>query len=250
MAQPSTQVITADQLDKTNWKNQFLEVATSPDDFATGESTIIVSTVPFLAPGSNFTDVPLYPVGLAQNLAYSETVAGSMIPEIGSIRKTNTAGSSMGSGNITRLLIHGNSLIAALYRPTLQFIKNSQTLSPLADTTSSSSNNINWISGLISDGFSLYDAATTEEIDRVVATGGMNSVLFKIPFGLAEIKRDPRQRVIAINYFEQCSLRGNQGGTSAGQFQVVESLSFEFERMRSLMGLGPFVLDNTNSTGV
>ena len=64
--------------------------------------------------------------------------------------------------------------------------------------------------------------------------------MYKIPFGLVEVVRDPRQRSVAINFFEQCALRGTQGGMSAGQFQLIQSVSFEFERIRALSSFGPF----------
>lgn len=236
----SNKVITAETLDTTDWRNQWIERETSANDFATGESTLLISTVPFLPGGDNFIDIPLYPLGLTQNFSYTEGIIGAMVPELGSSRKTNTAGSAMGSGTISKLLIHGNSLAASLFRPTFQFFATTETLSNLAYKVMSPSIDTEWIKGLLTSDIDIWSAELTEYIDRVVSGGGQNSLLYKMPFGLVEIVRDPKQRVININYFEQCGVRGTQGGVSQGQFQMIEAFNFEFERMRALSSFGPF----------
>ena len=250
MAQPSNRIVTSDMLDQADYRDQFIEMATAPDDFASGESSLVISTVPFLPGGRSFTDIPMYPVGLAQSFAYNEGLSGQMIPEIGSSRKISTTGSAMGSGSIAKLLVHGNSLAACLYRPTLAFIQSTESLSGLQSKLLGPDADVSWIPGLLSKNADIYSAELTDYIDVVVATGGLNSLLFKIPFGLIEVKRDMRQRVIAINYIEQCSIRGSQSGLSAGQFQLVDQLSFEFERVRPMEAMGPFSLSGDTAVGV
>ena len=250
MAQPSNRVVTAEQLSKADYRNQFAEMATSPDDFGSGDTSLILATVPFLPPGDNFVDIPLYPIGLAQNFAYNEGLVGQMVPEIGSARKTNTAGSGMGSGTISKLIVHGNSLVASIYRPVLAFINSTETLSKLTKKMAGADGDANWIKGMVLQDVDLFSAELTDYVDRVVAQGGMNSVLFKVPFGLMEIRRDNRQRVIAINFLEQCGMRGTQAGLNAGQFQLVDSLSFEFERVRPLLAAGPFSLSDDTAIGI
>lgn len=249
MAQPSNRIVSADQMGSADYRNQFMEVATSASDFGTGDTSLVLSTVPFLPPGFNFTDLPLYPIGLAQSFAYNEGINGQMVPEIGSGRKTNTSGSTMGSGNISKLVIHGNSLTASLYRPTLAFISSTTSLSALASKLTGS-DSTGWVSGLAVQDIDLFSAGVSDYVDRVVASGGMSSLLYKIPFGMVEIKRDARQRVLAINFLEQCGIRGNQSGLNAGQFQLVDSLSFEFERVRPLLSVGPFSLSSDIATGM
>lgn len=239
-AKTSKSIITSETLATTDWRNQWIETDTSANDFATGEGTLLISTVPFLPAGDNFSDVPMYPVGLTQQFSFTEGLIGAMVPELGSARKTNTVGTAMGSGTISRLLIHGNSLASCLLRPSLQFMASTSTLSTLADKILSPSTNTEWIKGLLTSATNLWDAELTEYIDKVVAAGGQNSLLYKIPFGLVEVIRDPKQRVVGINYFEQCGFRGMQGGVSAGQFQMIESMNFEFERVRAVAGFGPF----------
>lgn len=250
MAQPSSRIITSDMLDQTDYRNQFIEVATRPDDFASADASILLSTVPFLPAGRNFTDIPLYPVGIAQNFSFNEGTSGQMIPEIGSARKISVNGSAMGSGSITRLLIHGNSLVACLYRPALAFVLSTTTLSEIKDRLMGE-DSVDWITGLNMDAnIDLFSAEMTQYVDNVIAQGGMNSILYKIPFGLIEIKRDMRQRCVAINFLEQCSLRGSQSGESAGQSQLIEQLSFEFERVRPLTAVGPFSLSEDKTLGL
>lgn len=250
MAQPSNRIVNTDQLSRADWRNQFLEVATSADDFATAESSLILSTVPFLPAGDNFVDIPLYPVGLAQNFGYNEGLNGQMVPEIGSSRKINTAGTAMGSGSISKLIVHGNSLVASLYRPALAFVASTTTLSKLKDKLIGGGGAPQWVKGMVAQDIDLFSADLTDYVDRVVAQGGLNGLLFKVPFGLVEIRRDPRQRVVAINFLEQCGIRGSQAGLNAGQFQMVDQLSFEFERVRPLMAAGPFTLSDDAALGI
>lgn len=183
MAQPSNRIVNANMLDQADYRDQFIEMVTSPDDYASGESSLILATVPFLPPGMNFTDIPLYPVGLAQSFAYNEGISGQMMPEIGSSRKINTSGSAMGSGSISKLLVHGNSLAACLYRPALAFIKSTSSLAELSEKLIGNSSS-GWVVGLITSGIDLFSADMTSYVDSVVAQGGMNSILYKIPFGL------------------------------------------------------------------
>jgi hypothetical protein len=249
MAQPSSRVITSDRLDKADSRQHFLEMGTHPYDYASGEYSILLSTMPFLAPGDHFADVPIYLIGLTQSFSWNEAPMGQMVPEIGSSRKANTAGTAAGSGVISKIIVHGSSLAASLYRPTLQFILTSETLAPLRDKLLSGGDP-NWISGLATQDLDLFSAELNAYSDRVIAPGGMSALLYKIPFGLIEVKRDPKNRVVAINYFEQCGIRGNQGGVNAGQFQLADSLSFEFERMRPLRSVGPFVLSDEQADGL
>lgn len=250
MAQPSNRIVTSEMLDQADYRDQFIEMATSPDDHASGDTTLILSTVPFLPSGRNFTDIPLYPVGLAQSFSYNEGVAGQMIPEIGSARKISTSGTAMGSGTIAKLAVHGNSLAACLYRPTLAFILSTTTLSDVQAKLMGSDSYKGWVSGLVSENVDLFSAELSDYVDNVVAMGGLNSLLFKIPFGLVEVKRDLRQRCVSINYLEQCSLRGTQSGENAGQFQIVDNVSFEFERVRPMQAIGPFSLSGDTAVGL
>lgn len=250
MSQPSNRIVTTEQLNKADWRNQFLEVATCADDFASGETSLILATVPFLPAGDNFVDIPLYPVGLAQSFGYNEGLVGQMVPEIGSARKINTAGTSMGSGSISKLVVHGNSLVGSLYRPVLAFINSTETLSRLNDKLIGGGGEAEWIKGMVAQDVDLFSADLTDYVDRVVAQGGLNGLLFKIPFGLIEVRRDPRQRVVALNFLEQCAIRGSQAGLNAGQFQLVDQLSFEFERVRPLLAAGPFSLSSDTTLGM
>lgn len=249
MAQPTSKILTADMLENADFRQQFVEVATHADDFASGETSLILSTVPFLSPGDTFSDIPLYPVGLTQNFSWNEGLSGQFVPEMGSSRKIGVSGNAMGSGSISRLVLHGNSLVAALYRPTIEFIATCDTLKDITDRISGDSAK-KWILGLSMQGGDIMNSDLTDYVDHVIAQGGMNSLLYKIPFGMIEVQRDPRQRVVGINFLEQCNLRGNQKGLSANQFQLIDSMSFEFERVRPLKGVGPFSLSSDTLVGM
>lgn len=251
MSQPSNRVVSTQQIARTDYRKHFVEASTHPFDYGTADSTLILSTVPFLPPGYNHNEVECYPVGLTQNFSWNEGLSGQFVPEIGSARKVNAAGSAIGSGTIAKLVIHGPSLAASLYRPTFAFLKSFQTTNQLEersvhDAVVSSSASLDWIGGLVSIA---GETSNLNNIDKVIASGGMNALLYKIPFGLVEITRDAEQRVLSINYFEQCALRGSQGGVSAGQFQLIDSMSFEFERVRPLLSIAGFSVSDGTTVG-
>lgn len=247
MAQPTNNILTPEQLDGTDYRKQYVEIMSDATDFATADTSLVLATVPFLPVGDSFVDIPLYPVGVCQSFAYNEGLPGQMIPELGSSRKIAASGTSMGSGTVSRLALHGNSLEAALYRPTLMWIQSTDSLTELLDRIAGDDKA--WIQGLNGQSISLFDADIDQYVDRVVSAGGLNSLLFKIPFGMVEVKRDPRQRVVAINYLEQCRITGTQAGLNAGQFQLMDSMSFEYERKRPLKSVGPFSLSDDTATG-
>lgn len=248
MAQPTNNILKSDQLSGTDYRQQFVEAVSDATDFTTADSSLLLSTVPFLQVGDSFSDVPLFPVGFAQQFSYNEGLSGQFIAEIGSSRKTGASGTAMGSGMISRLSIHGNSLAAALYRPTIAWILATDSLPDIIDRIAGDAKE--WIQGLNAQSINIFDLDTSDRLDRVISSGGMNSLLYKIPFGLIEIKRDPRQRVTAINFLEQCMLLGNQSGMSQGQFQMIDSMSFNFERVRALKAVGPFALSDDTMVGL
>ena len=45
-------------------------------------------------------------------------------------------------------------------------------------------------------------------------------------------------------------LLGNQSGMSQGQFQMIDSMSFNFERVRALKAVGPFALSDDTMIGL
>lgn len=248
MAQPTNNILTPNELDGSDYRKQFVEIASDATDFSTADSSLLLSTVPFIEIGSSFDDLPLYTIGIAQQFSYNEGLPGQFVGELGSSRKIGVSGTSSGSGMISRLSIHGNSLAAVLYRPTLLWIKATDTLQDILDRIAGEDKQ--WIQGLNAQSVDMWDIDLDNEIDHVISAGGMNSLLFKIPFGLIEIKRDPRQRVTAINYLEQCLLLGNQSGLSAGQFQIIDSVSFNYERVRPLKAIGPFSLSADTAIGM
>lgn len=251
MAQILSKILNQVELANSDYRKKFVETSTSPNDFVTGDASLILSTTPFLPPGDSFVDLPMYPIGLTQQFSANEGIMGQFVPEIGSARKINTAGTASGSGSISRLEIHGTSLAAALFRPTFYFFSTIPELSgTFGNKLFASSSDAEWIKSLCTNGTDLYSADLSSAMDKVIAGGGMNGLLYKLPFGLLEVKRDARQRVCKINYYEQCAIRGQSDGMSAGQFQLQDNFSFEFERKRPLTTAGIFTLSTAQSDGV
>ena len=250
MAQPVSKILNADEMSHADYRKKFVGSTTHPNDFVSADQSLVLSTVPFLPAGDAFVDIPLFPIGLCQQFSVSEGLNGQFIPEVGSTRKVNAAGTAAGSGNITRLEYFGNSLSAVLYRPTFYFMAAVPELADLSSKIFASTNSNDWLKSICSPDLDLYSLDLSAAMDRVIGDGGLNGLLYKLPFGLIEVKMDARQRVTKINFYEQCALRGQSGGMSAAQFQIADNLSFEFERKRPLLTAGIFSLSTDNSQGL
>jgi hypothetical protein len=249
MAGPSSKVITSSNIAQHDYRDKFLETVTHPNDFATADASLIFSTFPFLPAGTAFADIPLSLLGLTQNFNWNEGATTQYVPSVGTYRTLGVSGKAQGSGMISKLTLHGNSLVTALYRPTFAFMQAVTEFDNAADKIFSVDSDTDWIKGLLSADLDIYAAELDDLTNNVIATGGLDSLLYSIPFGLVAVKNDARNKTVAIDYFEQCLVMGVQDGMTAAQFQLSDSVSFGFERRRGLTVLGSFTLNGDSNQG-
>ena len=238
-----------DNLNSHDFRDKHIETISHPNDFTTADATLLFSTYPFLPPGDSFNDIPLHLIGYVQQFGWNEGVPGVMLGELGSDRRSNTAGSSTGQASITRIQTHGNSLAAALYRPSFYYYMAHPSLDGIRRRLFTGGGEPEWLKGLASDGVNMYTADLSDHLEKVIAMGSTNSLLYKLPFGIIAVRQDPKQRVTGITFFEQCALRSIQNSFSAGQFQIYDNVSMEYERSRPMLSVGDFMLSDADMVG-
>ena len=138
------------------------------------------------------------PIGLTQSFSYSESMPGTLQPEIGSRRKRAMVGSSAGGGiNISKMVVQGNSPLHVLskYGKTFKINRN------------------HW---------------TEKEWGAAI---GLNMDKLRTPMGIIVLEGDPVGRNYSCFMFEQCLCLGQSRGYQAGSFLVVDNFNLIYEQM-------------------
>ena len=248
--QPINMITTSKNMHKSDHRNNYQELLTHPFDITSGDATQIIATVPFLPAGEYFMNIPANMVGVCQQFGINETLPGTMLTHMGTSRKVGVSGNTQCMGSMTRLQIHGNSLVTALYRSTFYYILEHPELQHILNRLFTTGAEPEWIKGINSNGFNPFSSDLSSHLDKVIATGSLTSMLFKFPFGLIIVKKDQKQRVTDIKFLEQCHIRGQNEGVSAGAFQMYDSLTFEFERVRPLTCFNNYSLSKQEAVGL
>lgn len=189
-SQPLAEIMSKDGAPHYKWVEQ-LRLAT---DLITPDNTLICIADSWMA--DSVTKVT--PIGLTQSFSFSEQLAGTLAPEIGSRRKRAMVGSSQGGSiQISKMVVNGNSPINILakYGKDLGIDKNY------------------W---------------TEKEWGAAV---GLNLDKLRTPQGIVVIEGDPAGRKYSCYMFEQCLCLGVSRGYQAGSFLVVDNFNLIYEMM-------------------
>lgn len=202
-------------------------------NFLNGQFILLCAGPPFFSSLANTENIPVYPIGLTQNVALSQNKAISRIFEIGSDRSYFISGRSVGQLSLGRVVYHGPSLLRALYA-----YYNTET------DTSPGSYQID----------SLADAASSHGIAPFAAGGegevsaGLHSVkippgygnmflnlasdLFSQPMGLFLVFKDNAGNNVASVYLDQCYVPQHSIAVDAQGLIIQESVGIQYERMQ------------------
>lgn len=154
-----------------------------------------------------------YPIGVLQGVQVGQQKAWSRFFELGSQRSYFIPGRDMGSLQLTRVMMHGPSLLRLLYA----YYNDSNppyTFDPLFDSS-----------------------AVPNEHDVRIPAGFQNiflnlaSDLFNQPIGLLMYMRDSDEKTLATTYFEHCTIPNHNFGVDASSLVMQESCALQFERM-------------------
>ena len=193
--QSLNEILSSSQTPHYNWVER-LRLAT---DFITADNTLICMADHWLH--DKVTNVT--PIGLTQTFSLSESLPGTLAPEIGSRRKRAIIGSSAGGMiSCSKLVVQGKSPIAILskYGSTLGI-----------------------------------DSNYWSEKDWLAAIG-VNLDKLRTPMGIVVVEGDPAGRMYSAYMCEQCILNNQSRGYQAGGFLVVDNFSLMYEQIVPLWG--------------
>ena len=184
-----TELISTDGAPHYAWVEQ-LRLAT---DLITPDNTLICMADHWLA--DSVTKVT--PIGLTQSFNYSESLPGTLAPEIGSRRKRAMIGSSAGGSiSISKMVVQGSDPVAGLSKYGKEF-----------DIDKNYWTEKEWCAAV-----------------------GLNLDKLRTPMGIVILEGDPAGRKYSCYMFEQCIMQGVSRGYQAGSFLVVDNLQLMYEQ--------------------
>lgn len=151
---------------------------------------------------NNPNQVPLLPIGMVQQVTWSQQKPTQPMMAIGSGRSFFTSGKATTSWSMARLLMNGRNLLNVLYKSALaKGIKIAEFDDPAA-----AANNSQFYTNL-------------------------DSELYMMPFGLGMLFRNKAHDWVGAFYGEACVINSYSIGVSAGQSMILEQVSGVCDRI-------------------
>jgi len=222
-----------------NWKfeNEHVEKGYRSGQFASAETTLIAAGPPRLsqtAQGGTSTGT-VYPIGLLENMALSQSKQVQRIYEIGSNRSYFIPGRVFGSVSLGRVFYYGPSLLRVQYA----YYKNNSNgvrigdIDPAVVDGGTYNQRIDPASALIS-----LNSLGDESLHKVKVSPGddyffinLASDLFNQGHGLAIYFKDSNNNLVGACYLEDCFVQGHQLSVSSGSVLIMEGTSMQFDRV-------------------
>lgn len=218
-------------------------------NFISSQFAVLCAGPPFLRhlagaqgvlPSGAGSNLPVYPLGIVQQMSLGQSKNISRFFEIGSDRSYFISGRSMGQISLGRLSFHGPSLLRALYA--------------YYDTSSSTKENSYKMRSLFgtetgSDPFGVppfrnggtnkeATFAKGEKLHSIMIPPGYDnffinlaSDLFSQPMGLLFVLKDNEETTYGAFYLEQCYVPSHSMGFDAQGLIISESVSIQYERL-------------------
>jgi hypothetical protein len=184
--------------------------------------------------------LPVYPLGIVQQMSLGQSKNISRFFEIGSDRSYFISGRSMGQISLGRLSFHGPSLLRALYAyyDTSNSTKeNSYKMRSLFDTSSGTNpfgvppfrTGANNKEATSAQGEKLHSVMIPPGYDNFFIN--LASDLFSQPMGLLFVLKDNEETTYGAFYLEQCYVPSHSMGFDAQGLIISESVSIQYERL-------------------
>lgn len=195
------------------------EVLRGNQDYVSGESVVLAAGPPVI---SNAVNWDLFPIGVVQNVGISQSRQLSQLFELGSDESYFIPGKTFVNVNLSRVLVHGPSLLKAIYkyggddsvRPDLESLANNLPASPYDEN---------------------YDASLPEnqQLDGLMYIN-LSSNFFNRPIGLLMLMQDQEKEDYAACYLENCHIQSHQISMSAQQTLIMENIQLRASKVVSL----------------
>lgn len=217
-----------------NWRENFVQLdenMATPGLFIAAESTLIA-----FGPAKATPAFDVVKVGLAPNVSISQQIPQQRLPEIGSMRVHILNGVPIGGGSISRLVYNGPSLIRYAYGNLYDDQGNPTALA---------------LSGMATGPGPAQDFTTQawkklmSNPDKIME-GHKNTNLWlsawdirlRSPFGMCMYFQDIAGNAVGGIYAEGTKINTHNLTQSAGQLIMVEGISFAFDRIVPIRGIG------------
>jgi hypothetical protein len=217
-----------------NWRESFVQLdenMATPGLFIASESTLIA-----FGPASATAAFDVVKVGLTPNISISQQIPQQRLPEIGSVRVHILNGVPIGGGTISRLVYNGPSLMRYAYgnlyddqgNPTALALQGMATgAGPAQDFTTNLFKRIMLKPDKIMQG----------NKDTQLWLSAWDTRL-RTPFGICMYFQDIAGNAVGGVYAEGAKINSHNMSQSAGQLIMVEGITFAFDRLVPVRGIG------------
>jgi hypothetical protein len=217
-----------------NWRESFVQLdenMATPGLFIAAESTLIA-----FGPAKATAAFDVVKVGLTPNISISQQIPQQRLPEIGSVRVHILNGVPIGGGSMSRLVYNGPSLMRYAYGNLYDDEGNPTALALQGMATGS---------GAAQD-FTVNSWKRLMSKPDKVMQGNKNTPLWlsawdtrlKMPFGICMYFQDVAGNAVGGVYAEGTKINSHNMSQSAGQIIMVEGISFAFDRLIPVRGIG------------
>jgi hypothetical protein len=216
------------------WRENFVQLdenMATPGLFIAAESTLVA-----FGPATATSAFDVVKVGLCPNIAISQQIPQQRLPEIGSIRVHILNGVPIGGGSMSRLVYNGPSLMRYAYgnlyddngAPTPLALAGMATgVGPAQDFTTNAWKNLVKSPDKVMQGHVFTDLWISCWDSRL-----------KAPFGLCMYFQDIAGNAVGGVYAEGTKINSHNLTQSAGQLIMMEGISFAFDRLVPIRGVG------------
>ena len=217
-----------------NWRENFVQLDENMGTaglFVAAESTLIG-----FGPAKATAAFDIVKVGLTPNVSISQQIPQQRLPEIGSVRVHILNGVPIGGGSMSRLLYNGPSLMRVAYGNLYDDDGNPTALA---------------LQGMVTGSGAAQDFTINawknlmNKPDRVMQANNNTNlwlsawdVRIKSPFGMCIYFQDIAGNAVGGVYAEGVKINTHNLSQSAGQLIMVEGISFAFDRLVPVRGMG------------
>ena len=225
---------TGDGASDWNWRENFVQLDENmgtPGSFIAAESTLIG-----FGPAKATAAFDIVKVGLTPNISISQQIPQQRLPEIGSQRIHIMNGVPIGGGSMSRLVYNGPSLLRTAYANLYDDEGNPTALGLAGMATGS---------GAAQDFTTNAWKQLMSNPDRVME-GDNNTLLWlscwdarlRAPLGLCLYFQDISGNAVGGVYAEGVKINSHNMNQASGQLIMVEGVTFAFDRLVPVMGIG------------
>ena len=217
-----------------NWRENFVQLDENMGTaglFVAAESTLVG-----FGPAKATAAFDIVKVGLTPNISISQQIPQQRLPELGSVRVHILNGVPIGDGAMSRLIYNGPSLMRVAYGNLYDDDGNPTDLCLAGMVTGDSAAQdftINAWKNIMNKSDRIMEANNNTDLWLSAW-----DIRLKTPFGMCVYFQDIAGNAVGGVYAEGVKINSHNLSQSAGQLIMVEGISFAFDRLVPVRGIG------------